>query len=124
MTSTHVYNQENKKNIHATSTTTHLTPLNVTLPISPVKLHTTKNLPSAGKEYLCFQINDRFSHAAQCVKSQKMNKAIDYFLYIDTFEQQCVVIKGMIQSPRLEDQLKTTGIDQSLHNRAYFEQKC
>ena len=40
-----------------------------------------------------------------------MNKSIDCILYIDTFEQQCVVIKGMLQSPRLEDNMKTIGID-------------
>ena len=53
-----------------------------------------------------------------------MNKFIDYILSIDTFEQQCVVIKGMLQSTRLEDHMKTIGIDQSLFNRTYFEQKC
>ena len=41
-----------------------------------------------------------------------MNKAVDYILSIDTFEKQCVVIKAMLQSPRLEDHMKTVGIDQ------------
>ena len=41
-----------------------------------------------------------------------MNKAIDSILYIDTFEQQYVVINGMLQSPRLEDHMKTIDIDQ------------
>ena len=41
-----------------------------------------------------------------------MNKVIDYILSIDTFEQQCVVIKVMLQSPRLEAHMKTIGIDQ------------
>ena len=53
-----------------------------------------------------------------------MNKAIDYNLSIDTFEQQCIVIKGMLQSSRLENYTKTIGIDQSLCNRSYFEHKC
>ena len=53
-----------------------------------------------------------------------MNKAIDYILSIETFEQQCVVSKVMLQSPRLEDHMKTIGIDQSLCNRSYFEHKC
>ena len=35
------------------STTTRLTPLNATLPIAPVELHTTQKLPPVGKEYLC-----------------------------------------------------------------------
>ena len=40
-----------KKNysVQATSTTTSLTPLNATLPIAPVELHTTKKLLPAGK---------------------------------------------------------------------------
>ena len=59
---------------------------------------------------------------AQCVKSQIMNKAIDYILSIDTFEQKCAVIKGMLQSPCTEDHMHTIGIDQSLRNRSSFEQ--
>ena len=46
-----------------------------------------------------------------------MTKFIDYVLYIDTFEQHCVVIKGMLQSPRLKDHMKTIGNDQSLIKR-------
>ena len=49
---------------------------------------------------------------AQCVKSRIMNKAIDSILSIDTSEQQRVVIKCMLQSSRLEDNMKTIGIDQ------------
>ena len=50
--------------------------------------------------------------------------AVDYILSIDTFEQQCAVIKGMLQSPRLEEYMKTIGIDQSLCNISSFEHKC
>ena len=53
----------------ARSKTTRLTPLNATLPIEPVELHTTKKLPPADKEYFCLHINGKSSHAAQCVKS-------------------------------------------------------
>ena len=100
-----------------------MTPLNTTLPTAPVELHKTKQLPPAGKECLCFRININSPHAAQCVKSRILNKAIDYILSIDTFEQQCVVIKYMLQSPRLEDHMKTIGIDQSLFKRSSFEHK-
>ena len=76
--------QKQNYSVQATSTTTHLAPLNATLPILSVKLHTiTKFLP-AGKEYLCFQINGKSSHASQCVKSRIVNKAIKYILSIDT----------------------------------------
>ena len=53
-----------------------------------------------------------------------MNKAVDYIVSINTFEQQCVVIKCMLQSPRIEDHMKNIGIDQSLCKRSYFEHKC
>ena len=44
-------------------------------------------------------------------------------LYIGTFEHQCVVIKGMLQSPRLKYHVQTIGIDQSLSNNALYEHK-
>ena len=53
-----------------------------------------------------------------------LNKAIDYILFIDTFEHEYVVIKGILQSPRLEYHMKTIGIDQLLCNRSSFEHKC
>ena len=52
-----------------------------------------------------------------------MNEANDSILSIDTFEQQCVVINGMLQSPSLKYYMNTIGIDQSLCNRYSFEQK-
>ena len=79
---------------------------------------------SGNKQYFCFQINGISSHAALCVSSRIINKAIDYTLYIDTFEQKCVVIKGLLKSPRLEDHMNTIGIDQPLCNRSSFEHKC
>ena len=72
--------------VQATSTTTSLTPLNPTLTISPLELHTTTKNTPVGKEYLCFQINGRSSHASQCVQSLMLNKAIYSILLIDTFE--------------------------------------
>ena len=110
--------------VHATSTTTHLNTLNDTLPIVSVKLHTTTELPPAGKEYFCFKINSKSSHDSQCAKSRIMNMAIDYIPLIHKFEQQCVVIKEMLQSPLIEYHIKTIGIEQSLSNRPSVEQKC
>ena len=76
---------------------THLTPLNATLSITPVKLHTTTKLPPAGKEYLCFQISGESSQTSKCVKSRIINKVINYILSMVTFEQQCVVLIDMLQ---------------------------
>ena len=50
--------------------------------------------------------------------------AIGYILSIETFEQQRVVITCMLQPSRLEDHMKTIGIDQSLYTWYYFEHKC
>ena len=73
---------------------------------------------------MCYQNNSKYPHDAQCVKSRILNKAIDYILYIDTFEQKLVVIKCMLHSSRLEDHMKTISIDQSLCTMSYFEHKC
>ena len=72
---------------------------------------------------MCFQINRKSSHSAQCVKNRIINKAIDYIIYFDTFEQQGVVIKVMLQSPRLEYHINTIGIDQLLSNGPSFGHK-
>ena len=62
-------------------------------------------------------------HAAQCVKSRVLKKVIDSILSINTFEQQCVVIKCMLQSSRLEDYMNTIGMDQSSFTRSSFEHR-
>ena len=53
-----------------------------------------------------------------------MTKLIDSVIYANTFEQKCVVIKGMLQSPHIKHHVKTISIDQSLSNNALFEHKC
>ena len=116
--------QKQNYSVHATYKKTHLIPLKATLPIVYIDLHTTNELLPVGKEYLCFHINGKSSHAAQCVKSRVINKAVDYILPADTFEQQCVLIKCMLQSPHIEYHMKNIGIDQSLINRPSVDQKC
>ena len=44
------------------------------------------------------------------------------FSQIDTFEQQCVVLKFMLQSPQLKDHVQTIYIDPSLSNNTIYEQ--
>ena len=53
-----------------------------------------------------------------------MTKVIDYIISIDTFEQQCVILKGMLQSPRLKYHVQNIGIHPSLSNNAIYEHKC
>ena len=86
--------------------------MRTTLPIPYLELHTTTKIPPASKDYFCFQIHGRSSHANHCVKS------------IYTFEQKCALIKGILQSPHIEDHMKSIGIDQLLCNMSSFEHKC
>ena len=59
------------------------------------------------------------------VLNQKIiTKMIDSVLLIDTCEQKCVILKGMLQSPRLKDQVHTIGIEKSLINNAVYEHRC
>ena len=69
---------------------------------------------------MCFQIDGKYPQAAKCVKSRIMTKLIDCVLSIETFEHQCVMLKGMLQSTHLKYHMKTIGIDQSLSNSILF----
>ena len=62
--------------------------------------------------------------AARCIKSRIITKVIDYVLSNDTFEQQCVMLKGMLQSLWLKYHVQNIGIDPSLSNNAIYEHKC
>ena len=73
---------------------------------------------------MCFIKEGKYDQAARCIKSRIMTKVIDYVLSIDTFEQHCVVLKGILQSPRLKDHVQTIGIHPSLKNNAIYEHKC
>ena len=73
---------------------------------------------------MCLQKDGETSQAARCIKSRIMTKVIDSAISIDTFEQQFVVLIGMLQSPRLKDHVHTIGTDQSLSNNAIYKHKC
>ena len=73
---------------------------------------------------MCFRIDGKSIQAAKCVKSRILKKLIDYVIYIDTFKQQFVVIKGMLHPPRFKYHMSTIGIVQSLSNSAFFKHKC
>ena len=64
-----------KQNISVkdTSTPPRLTPLITTLPLLTVELPKTTHLPPLGKEYFCFRVDNKYPHAAQCVKSRVLN---------------------------------------------------
>ena len=61
---------------------------------------------------MCFQKDGKTAQADRCIKSRIMNNVVDYFIPIDTFEQQCVVLKCMFKLLRLKYHVQTIGIDQ------------
>ena len=61
---------------------------------------------------MCFQNDGKTALAARCIKSRMATKVINSVILIDTFEQQCVVIKGMLKPLCLKYHVKTIGIDQ------------
>ena len=69
---------------------------------------------------MCFQKGGKNAQASRCINSRIMTKVIDYVLYIDTFEKQCVVLKCMFQSPPLNGHVQTIGIDQYLSNNTIY----
>ena len=73
---------------------------------------------------MCFQKDGKTTQAARCIISRIMNKVIVYVISIDTFEKNCVLLKGMLQSPQLKDHVHTIGIDQYLSNNGMYEHKC
>ena len=54
------------------------------------------------------------SHAAQCEKPRALIKFPKAIFNIDSFEQQRVIIKGLLQSKQLKRHMVTIGVDQSL----------
>ena len=72
---------------------------------STLTSNTPTILPPFGKEYMCFMKEGKSDQAARCIKSRIMTELIYSVLSIDSFEQKCVVIKVMLQSPRLKDRV-------------------
>ena len=53
-------------------------------------------------------------HAAQCYKSRVLTRVIDLMIEIHSFDHQCLIIKGLLQSEQLKQHMITIGINQSL----------
>ena len=98
--------------ITTTSTLNHHSQRFGAMEVLSFNLNTTTKLPPVGNEYTCFQIDVTSVQAAKCVKSKIMTYVIDYVVFINTFQQQCVVIKGMLQSSCLKTRMNTIDIDQ------------
>ena len=64
------------------------------------------------------------AHYAQCYNSHALNKVIYLIIGIESFEQQCVIIKGLLHSDQLKQHMVTIGIDKVLSNCAMYEHIC
>ena len=73
---------------------------------------------------MCFQNGGKTAQAAKCIKSKIMTKVVDSVPQVDTFEQKCVVLKGILKSPHLKYNVYTIGLDQSLSNNYIYVHKC
>ena len=56
--------QNQNISVQDTTTPPRLTPLNTNLPLLPVEIPKTTRSPQLGKEYLCFQVDNKSPHAA------------------------------------------------------------
>ena len=119
-----VKHQEKKYIIQTTSTPNHHAQRIGDIAVIFLNLSTTSKLPPLGKEYICFQNGGKYDQTTKCFKYWIMTKLIDCVISIYAFEHQCVVLKGMLQPPRLKYHMETVGIDQSLINSALFEHRC
>ena len=49
---------------------------------------------------------------------------VDTIIYIDSFEQKFVILKGLLQSELPKQHMVVIGVDQSLSNRALYKHRC
>ena len=56
------------------------------------------NPHSVGKEDMCFMKEGKSDQVSRCIESRIMTNMIDYVISSNTFEQQCVVLKSVLQS--------------------------
>ena len=83
-----------------------------------------QKLPPPGKYYLCFQMDGITAHAAQCSRSRSFTKVVGLIIQIHSFEHQCVIIKGLLNSEKLKQHVVSIGVEQSLSNCAMHEHRC
>ena len=91
-----VKHQEKNYSIPTNSTPKHHAQSIGDIPVNSFNLHKTVKLSPVGNEYMCFQIDGKYYHSSKCVKSRIMTKVIVYVLFINTFEQQFVVVDVVV----------------------------
>ena len=50
------------------------------------------------KQYLCFQMGGETAHYEQCLNSHALTKVIHLIIDMESFENKCVIIKGLLKS--------------------------
>ena len=55
-----------------------------------------QKVPPSGNEYIFFQTDGDTDHASQCAKSLALIKVVDSIIEIESFQQKCVIIKGLL----------------------------
>ena len=53
-----------------------------------------------------------------------LTKVIDTILDIDSFDQQCVILKWLLQSEQLKQHMVIIGVYQSLSKSDLYEHRC
>ena len=64
------------------------------------------------------------AHASQSDKSRALIKFLKAIFDTDSFEQQCVIIKGLLQFEQLLKHMVAIVVDQSLSNSVLYEHSC
>ena len=112
MTTYSLVKQQNNYSITTISTPNHHKQRIDTTSSSILNLNTPMILPPVGKKDMYFLKDGKTDQAARYIKSRIITKVIYFVLFIDTFEQKCVVLKGMLQSLCLKDNVHNVVIDQ------------
>ena len=63
----------------------------------------------------------KLAHSAKCYNSYALTKVTDLILDIESFEQQCVILKGLLQTDRLKKHIVTIVIYELLSNFAMYK---
>ena len=106
--------------VQATSTPPSLTPLIINLPILPIEVPKTTHLPPLGKEYLCFQVDNKSPHASQCVKSRVNISITDDIHSCVTPRKQNISVQATYTPPRLTPLINMRRFFVNLETQIFF----
>ena len=70
-------------------------------------------LPPPGNKHFSFQTDGKTERSAQCYKSRALKNLLHSIFDVDNFMKQFVIIKSMLKSDQLIEQMATIGIYRS-----------